>query len=64
MTADILNDLAARVEAGNVILRMRIKYEARAKDVRLHRRERSRCSHYVQALDEVAAAIAKENEGG
>jgi hypothetical protein len=64
MNADILNDLAARVEAGNVILRMRIKYQARAVDTGLSRNERSRCTHYVQVLDEVAAAIAKENEGG
>ena len=60
MNADILNDLAARVEAGNVILRLRIKYQARAVDTGLSRNERSRCTHYVQVLDEVAAAIAAD----
>lgn len=64
MNADILNDLAARVEAGNVILRLRIKYQARAVDTGLSRNERSRYTHYVQVLDEVAAAIVKVNEGG
>lgn len=44
-------------DAGVVIASLRKRYLAGARDVSGARKERTRCSHYVQVLDELSAAI-------
>jgi hypothetical protein len=65
MTPEELNALADRVErlegARGIVVGMLRKYQSRTVDVSLSRNERTRCSHYVQVLNEVAAALASEN---
>ncbi|WP_311269845.1 hypothetical protein [Sphingobium sp. WCS2017Hpa-17] len=46
---------------------LREKYARRARNHRLSRNERTRCSHYLQVLDELSDAIrglADDGDGG
>lgn len=46
------------------VAELREKYALRAKDEALSRNERTRCSHYVQVLDELRAAIRSLSDDG
>lgn len=55
--------LVPRDDIATVIGSARTKYEKAARDVDLGRKERTRCSHYVQVLDEIYAALHQGGSG-